>query len=214
VFEQSAVQETYMRKTLPILLLLSLTTAVGARAEPILYSAVLLGPSESPPNSSPGIGFSLVQYDPDAHMLGILAGFADLTAPVIAAHIHCCVDSPGTAGVATQVPLFSGFPTGVTSGFYDRAFDLTDAMSFNPAFVMAHGGTALGAELALAGGLAQGMAYFNIHTSDFPGGEIRGFLQRVNGGGGPGAIPEPATLLLVGSGAAMAFIARRRRGRQ
>jgi CHRD domain-containing protein/PEP-CTERM motif-containing protein len=202
-----------MRKTLPILLLLSLTTAVGARAEPILYSAVLLGPSESPPNTSPGFGFSLVQYDPDSHMLEILAGFAGLTAPVTAAHIHCCVDPPGIAGVATPVPLFPGFPTGVMSGFYEHAFDLTDAMSFNPAFVMANGGTPLAAELALAGGLSQGMAYFNIHTTEFPAGEIRGFLQRVNGGGGggPGPIPEPATLLLVGSGAAMAWIGRRRR---
>jgi len=204
-----------MRKILPILLLLALTTAVGARADPILYSAVLLGPNESPPNASPGLGFSLVQYDADTHMLGILAGFTGLTAPVIAAHIHCCVDSPGIAGVATQLPLFPGFPTGVTTGFYDRAFDLTDAMSFNPAFVMANGGTALTAELALAGGLAQGMAYFNIHTTAFQMGEIRGFLQRVDGGGGgPGAIPEPATLLLVGSGAAMAFIGRRRRRRK
>lgn len=203
-----------MRKILPIVLMLALTTAAGARAEPILYSAVLLGPSESPPNSSPGLGFSLVQYDPDMHMLAILSGFSGLTAPVIAAHIHCCVDAPGIAGVATQVPLFPGFPTGVTSGFYDRAFDLTDASSFNPAFVTANGGTALAAELALAGGLAQGMAYFNIHTTAFPLGEIRGFLQRVGGGGGgPGAVPEPATLLLVGGGAAMALVRRRRRRR-
>jgi len=37
-----------------------------------------------------------------------------------------------------------------------------------------HGGTAAGAEAALVGGLAAGQAYFNIHTSPFPGGEIRG----------------------------------------
>jgi hypothetical protein len=203
-----------MRTTLPILLLLMAATAPAARAEPILYSAVLLGPSENPPNSSPGLGFSLVQYDPDDQTLGVLAGFAGLTAPTIAAHIHCCVEPPGTAGVATPVPLFPGFPTGVTTGLYQREFDLTLPSSYNPAFLMANGGMPLAAGLALAGGLAQGTAYFNIHTTAFPAGEIRGFLQLVDDGGGPGAVPEPATLLLVGGGAALALVGRRKRARR
>jgi hypothetical protein len=197
-----------MKKSVSILLFLALFTGSTARADPILYSAVLLGAAENPPNSSTGLGFSLVAYDPAVQTLNVLAGFSNLTAPVTAAHIHCCVDPPLNAGVATPVPTFPGFPTGVTSGFYSQLFDLTAASSFNPAFLAANSGTALGAELALAAGLGQGKAYFNIHTTQFPGGEIRGFLAAVPT---PAPVPEPATLLLLGSGMAMLAAARRRK---
>ena len=46
-----------------------------------------------------------------------------------------------TLTVATGVPTFLGFPTGVTNGYYDHTFDLTLASSFNPAYVTANGGT-------------------------------------------------------------------------
>lgn len=42
-----------------------------------------------------------------------------------------------------------------------------------------------------AAGLAEGKAYFNIHTTLYPGGEIRGFLAPV---------PVPAAVWLFGSG--------------
>jgi CHRD domain len=43
------------------------------------------------------------------------------------------------------------------------------------------------AEVALAASLAADTAYLNIHTTNFPGGEIRGFLL----------FPEPATILML-----------------
>jgi hypothetical protein len=100
----------------------------------------------------------------------------------------------GNAGVATEVPTFSGFPLGVMSGTYDETFDLTSATSFNPAFVTAQGSVAA-AETALAAGLASGNAYLNIHTTDHPAGEIRGFLTPASS-----SVPEPATLALIGAG--------------
>ena len=39
-------------------------------------------------------------------------------------------------------------------------------------------------------------AYFNIHTIQFPGGEIRGFLHAVQ------SVPEPGSLVLLGLGLA------------
>ena len=45
--------------------------------------------------------------------------------------------------------------------------------------------------LRLAGAMAGGQAYWNIHSSSFPGGEIRGFLV---------AVPEPGTMTLAGIG--------------
>ena len=102
--------------------------------------------------------------------------FSSLTTGTTASHIHCCVTPPGNAGVATTTPTFPGFPFGVTSGTYSRTFDMTDPASFNSAFVTANGGTT-GAAAALLAGLRAGQAYLNIHTTMFPVGEIRGFLQ-------------------------------------
>lgn len=175
-------------------------------ATPILYNAILSGAAESPPNASPGSGTAAVAYDPLAHTLAVDAAFADLLGTTTAAHIHCCTATAGTgtAGVATPTPSFPLFPLGVTSGSFSELFDLTDTASFNAAFVTANGGTAAGAEAALAAGLASGSAYFNIHTSVVPGGEIRGFLT-------PSSVPEPATLSLLGLGLGALAAAGRKR---
>ena len=52
---------------------------------------------------------------------------------------------------------------------------MLSAASYNPSFVTAHGGVA-GAEAALLSGMLAGQTYLNIHTINFPGGEMRGFL--------------------------------------
>jgi hypothetical protein len=53
---------------------------------------------------------------------------------------------------------------------------MTLASSYNPAYVAAHGGTTAQAEIDLFAAIAAGKAYFNIHSSVYGGGEIRGFL--------------------------------------
>jgi hypothetical protein len=95
----------------------------------------------------------------------------------------------------------------VTSGIYNSAiFDTLSTATWNPAFITASGGTAAGAEAALAAGLAAGTSYLNIHTSQFPTGEIRGFLTASTGG----QVPEPADLALFAI-AAVGLLATRRR---
>jgi hypothetical protein len=165
-------------------------------AAPITYTAFLDGPSEDPTNASPGTGFATVIIDTDAHTLYVDVSFSGLLGTTTAAHIHAPTAFPftGTAGVATQTPSFTGFPLGVTSGTYTNTFDTLLASTWRAAFIIASGGgTAAGAEVALATYLAAGRAYFNIHSTSFGGGEIRGFLV---------PIQVPATMLLFGTGLA------------
>ena len=84
-------------------------------------------------------------------------------------------------------------------------------MSYNPAFLLANGASTATAEMALTNGLASGRAYFNIHTTAFPTGEIRGFLNVV---GTPSAVPEPTSLVLLATGLVGAVTVRRFRQRK
>lgn len=202
-------------KLLLATLAFAMVGASPASAHEQLYSTTLSGPNEFPANASPGTGTALVTVDFDLGTMRVETSFSGLLAPVTASHIHCCVlptATMPTAGVATPVPSFPGFPSGVTSGTYDQTFALGLASSYNPAFVTSNGGTVSGAMSALLAGLDAGMAYLNIHTSSpagtpqlgFPGGEIRGFLQPV---------PEPETYVLMLAGLAMVgwMTARRRK---
>ena len=176
----------------------------NATANAQFYVANLDGPSESTPNASPGTGFAGVTLDLALHTLQIDVTFSGLTGTTTAAHIHAPTLSPltGAAGVATQTPFFTGFPIGVTSGSYSHIFDTLDAATYNPAYVTANTDAA-GAEAALALALADGKAYFNIHSTAFPGGEIRGFLVPV---------PEPTTIgLIVIGGISLLFATRKAR---
>lgn len=171
-------------------------------AVPITYVAQL-GNFENPPTGSAGTGTAVVTIDTAANTLRIQVTFSGLGAPVSDAHIHCCVAPPGNAAVAVPgVGALPGFPLGVTSGTYLNTLDTEATSSYRPAFLTASGGTGAGAEAALAAGLASGQAYFNIHTTAFPSGEIRQFLSRV---------PEPSSLLLILAGLFGLVMARKLR---
>lgn len=181
----------------------SLAAAGLAHAAPVTDRAVLSGPSESPPNASPGSSITAIEID--GNILRAEVPFRDLLGTSVEAHIHCCTSSAftGTAGVA--VPL-TDFPTGVTAGQYSHAFDLTDSTVFDPAFLSANGGTATKATDALFAGIAANEAYVNIHSDKYPEGEIRGFIVAA-------PVPEPGSWAMLGFGlAGLGVMARRRRG--
>lgn len=184
----------------------TLVFALPAGANELSFTAALSGANESPPNASTGIGSALVTIDDTSFVMRVQASFTGLLGPTSAAHIHCCTGAPGTgtAGVATTVPSFAGFPLGVMSGTYDRSFDMTLASSWNGAFITANGGGTGTSFSALLAGLNSGKAYFNIHTNLYPSGEIRGFLVAA-------PVPEPSSVALMLAGLGVLGVAARRR---
>jgi hypothetical protein len=147
------------------------------------YTANLTGAAEAPANGSAGVGHAVITLDVDELIMEVAATFSGLQGTVTAANIHAPTASTaaGTADVATQVPTFANFPVGVSDGDYEHEFDLADAGTYNAAFIAASGGTISDALNALYFALENGKAYFNIHTSEYGDGEIRGFLSRVPG---------------------------------
>lgn len=144
------------------------------------FSAILNGASESPPNASTGIGTAIVEIDPVAHTMRVYIDFSGLVSPTTVAHIHGPTASPltGTASPMSPTPSFPGFPSGVQAATYDQTFDMTQASSYNAAFLnnTTNLGSTATAEATFFQAIADGKAYVNVHTSLYTGGEIRGFL--------------------------------------
>jgi CHRD domain/PEP-CTERM motif len=181
-------------------LLLAAALMVPASASAQTWATTL---GEELGNGSPGTGTAFFALTPD-NIFTISVQFANLLSTTTASHIHCCTAAPftGTAGVITTVPTFPGFPLGVRAGTYNRSFNLLDASFYNAPFLAANGGSTEAARNAFIANLYTGRSYLNIHTNQFPGGEIRGFIT---------ATPEPATLWLFGTGLlGVAAFARRR----
>lgn len=158
-----------------------------------------------------GTGFGTFEFNEAMTTLTIDVEWSGLSGVTTVAHIHCCTTTAGagTVGVAVTpgtLPLFPGSGSGtpgVSAGSYSTILDLTQTSTFTAGFL---GGaipaTPAGATARLLQGILDGKAYFNIHSTAFPPGEIRGFLAPV---------PEPGTFLLSGLGVLALFGMRRLR---
>ncbi|MCC6675595.1 MAG: CHRD domain-containing protein [Phycisphaerales bacterium] len=105
------------------------------------------GLQEVPPSPSAGAGFGLVSIDKAADMLSWDVRFQGLLGPQTAAHIHGFALPGVSAGVLNPIP--NGSPSRGTWAY------------------------AAGQEA----GILEGRTYFNVHTTVFGGGEIRGQIN-------------------------------------
>lgn len=169
----------------------------GAAHAKLIYEGTMAGTNEVPANGSTATGFTSVVVDGD--LMTVHVTWSGLTGgTAAAAHIHCCTPLGSNVNVAVG---FNGFPA-AAAGTFDGSFNLLNAAIYTASFLNNFGGgTAAGAMAALINGLNSGMAYSNIHNAQFPGGEIRANLVRVD---------EPATRwLLVAACGAFAVVRRR-----
>ncbi len=111
----------------------------------------LQGSQEVPPTVTLGRGTVVVKYNPATKMLTLNGDYQNLTTPITAAHIH--VAPPG---VANPAPLFPLTNTGGTTGMLMGSAVLNDTQEAD---------------------LLAGNMYTNVHTSTYPGGELRAQLM-------------------------------------
>jgi hypothetical protein len=118
------------------------------------HSQAFSGANEVPPNASPGMGNGTVTLENFETTITVFMRFSGLTANAIAGHIH----GPAPAGTNAPV-IFNMSPPAATSGTAGpTSFTITPAQVTD---------------------LRNQLHYFNIHTSTFPGGEIRGQITTV-----------------------------------
>ncbi len=141
-------------------------TALPALAEQLSLSATLSAAEEVPPNDSPATGSVEATYDTDTNILDYTISYSGLTGEATAAHFH----GPAAPGenappvVPIEPPLASPIAGTVT---------LTDAQ-----------------ETELLGGLW----YFNVHTAQYPNGEIRGQVLQSAASGEVSTLPAESSM--------------------
>ncbi|MDB5365615.1 MAG: hypothetical protein JWM77_1542 [Rhodospirillales bacterium] len=170
--------------------LLSFAT-VPASAVPITFQATLRGAEEVPPTSSTATGFATFVADTVAETVSVDLSVSGLTTPSVAGHLHFA--PPGVAGPI--ILPFTGLPN-TTAFTYSHSFtaaDLTNSVT-----------TGIATFGALLSAIEAGNTYANVHTTNFPGGEIRGQLEAAR-------VAEPASVTLLAVGAGLLLLLLRRR---
>jgi hypothetical protein len=199
-----------MKKVLfPLLAVAACLAAPAARADTWQFSTQLLGSSEVPPNASAAHGLALLAYnDHDTVDLAddtfdfTLSAF-DLSSAITGFHIHGAATASESAPVRIDLagPGFINFVSG-NSVLIGGGNIAAPMFPDTPASATNAGHPAM----SFLDALRNGLAYVNVHTTNWPGGEVRGqFIGVV-------AIPEPSTYALMLAGlAGVIALSRRRR---
>ncbi|CAB3790905.1 CHRD domain-containing protein [Pararobbsia alpina] len=128
----------------------SLVAPALVSAKTVDLKADLLSSTEVPPNTSKGHGRLQGTYDTSSKTLTWKVSYADLSGPTTAAHFHGPAPAGQNAGVVIPIPK-----DGLASPIEGKA-TLTEQQESD---------------------LMSGNWYFNVHTAQNPGGEIRGQVE-------------------------------------
>ncbi len=143
-----------------------LALAPAAQAHEYHLHFHLSGKSETPPNDSTGKGDGDATYDDKTMELRWKISWSGLSGDPKAAHFH----GPAKPGESAKPTIVMQAPDGLTSPLIGSA-TLTDDQAKD---------------------LLAGRWYWNIHTPNFPGGELRGQVLKGGGGVKPAPKAKPA----------------------
>lgn len=132
------------------------------------YVAMMNGALEVPPVTTSASGTATVVLSPDESAALVSMSFAGLSSPQTAGHLH----GPADVGQSANVILDLDMPLGQVSNLLWEIQPIA--------------GLTVAEQIAA---LKTGRIYANVHSANFPSGEIRGHLFPVdagNGGGGGG----------------------------
>jgi hypothetical protein len=141
-----------MRRVLFVTLAVALLVTSGLSAQTL--GAVLTASQENPPTTTPGFGNATVTFDSTRQNITVTITVANLGSPITASHIHAL---PAGNVVLGFTPTAS-FTNNKLTGTFPITSDLATRLLQNPSNF-----------------------YVNVHTSQFPGGAIRGQLALVSG---------------------------------
>jgi hypothetical protein len=123
--------------------------ALPAAAETMMFKASLSASEEVPPNPSKGTGNVEAGYDTSSKKLSWKGSYSGLTGPETAAHFHGPAAPGKNAGVVVTVEA--------GKSPFEGSATLTESQ---------------------AADLMKGEWYFNLHTAENKGGEIRGQMTK------------------------------------
>jgi hypothetical protein len=115
-----------------------------------IYEATLTSAQEVPPNASPARGQAEVQHNTNTNTLTWKVTYSGMSGPVTGAHIH------GPAAAGANAGILVPFSGNLNAQPIQGQGPITPQM---------------------VGDLAAGLWYVNLHSAQFPGGEIRGQLR-------------------------------------
>jgi hypothetical protein len=143
-----------------IALVLSLVGGAFAGKKTVKVSADLSAQEEVPPSGTAGTGTADLKLKKKKKKVCFNISFQGLSSPTTASHIH--KGDPGVNG-EIKVELFTGAQTSPVEGCVHASKGTIKKIAKHPK-----------------------KYYVNVHTSDFPAGEIRGQLHKGSGGGSSG----------------------------
>lgn len=132
-----------------VVVIAALASVVLSRNSPHKFVFTMSGAEEVPPNSSTGSGNADVKIA--GNQIKVEFSFEGLTGPLTGAHIHLPAAPGSNAPVVFNIAP-GVFPAGTPSPI-KATFTITDEQE----------------EI-----VRDGRSYLNLHTAQFPGGEIRG----------------------------------------
>ena len=142
------MKKNYSGTKLFTYLLFSVVFNFSVKASIYPFSLTYSGANENPPNASAATGTITGTFDDFTNRIFYTVSFSGLTTNTTGAHFHAPAALGANAGII--IP-FTGFPA-ATSGTYSGSAVVTDLQKTQ---------------------LFAGLWYANIHSSTYPGGEIR-----------------------------------------